>query len=345
MIRNLGVLAGGLVATVVTTALLGWAPAHAAKVDTLSLRNGDRITGEIKSLDKGRLSYGTDDAGTLSIEWDKVARLVSPRYFDIELDSGRHLYGRLVAAPSPGMVHIADAADSVVLGILTVVRIFPLESKVIDRIDGSLDFGLSLARANHYVQTSIDGSARYRTRTHTLRLRMNSLVVKQDDADDTQRGSIVFDGSHTLGGRWYTAASTGVERNQELGLDARYSLAVLGGRFMTQTNIFVSTAAAGLSGNLENPGSDTDWNLEAVGVLDADYFTYDFPKTDIGATLSVFQSLIESRFRLEFEATVKREVFKDFMLGIQGVDSYDSDPPAGGTHNDWTLQLTVGWSF
>ena len=46
------------------------------KTDVVTLANGDRITGEIKRLDRGRLEFKTDDAGTLYLEWDK---LVQPR--------------------------------------------------------------------------------------------------------------------------------------------------------------------------------------------------------------------------------------------------------------------------
>jgi hypothetical protein len=41
------------------------------------LINGDKITGEIKSVNRGRLSLSTDDAGTISIEWTKVSTITS----------------------------------------------------------------------------------------------------------------------------------------------------------------------------------------------------------------------------------------------------------------------------
>jgi hypothetical protein len=46
---------------------------HAEKKDIVQLKNGDRITGEVKSLDRGELSFDTDHMGTLSIEWEAVA--------------------------------------------------------------------------------------------------------------------------------------------------------------------------------------------------------------------------------------------------------------------------------
>jgi len=47
----------------VLAGLLSCAPAAAGKrTDVVTLRNGDRITGEVKRLDRGQLEFKTDDA-------------------------------------------------------------------------------------------------------------------------------------------------------------------------------------------------------------------------------------------------------------------------------------------
>ncbi|HVH57665.1 MAG TPA: hypothetical protein VM791_15485, partial [Vicinamibacterales bacterium] len=37
------------------------------RTDVVTLPNGDRITGEINELERGRLEFKTDDAGTLML--------------------------------------------------------------------------------------------------------------------------------------------------------------------------------------------------------------------------------------------------------------------------------------
>ena len=52
------------------------------------------------------------------------------------------------------------------------------------------------------------------------------------------------------------------------------------------------------------------------------------------------------RFRLEANASLKRELFSDFYFGLKGYESYDSEPPtAGAQKNDWGLSLSLGYSF
>ena len=61
--------------------LTGGVARAADKIDVVHLKNGDRITCEIKNLDKGLLEVSTDPAGKLSIHWGDVASLESPIVF------------------------------------------------------------------------------------------------------------------------------------------------------------------------------------------------------------------------------------------------------------------------
>ena len=127
------IAAGSLAACCAATAL------SAQKTDTLTLRNGDRIIGEIKTLDQGALTLKTDDAGTLTIKWDKVDRLISPRYFEVEDQAGRHYYGALQPSNADGRVVVAVTSFIDTLDILNVVRIYPIGRGFWARVDGKLE--------------------------------------------------------------------------------------------------------------------------------------------------------------------------------------------------------------
>src|SRR5215210_738140 len=79
--------------------------ASGQKTDSVWIRNGDRITGEVKSLARALLEYSTDDLGTVYIEWEKVERISSPTNFEVYLKSGAKFYGNLGLA-APGRVII-----------------------------------------------------------------------------------------------------------------------------------------------------------------------------------------------------------------------------------------------
>ena len=71
-----------------------------ANTDVVVFDNGDRLTGEIKSLERGRLRFKTEATDTISIEWDNVAFLSSDQNIQIETYEGRRYLGRLKLSPA-----------------------------------------------------------------------------------------------------------------------------------------------------------------------------------------------------------------------------------------------------
>ena len=97
----------------------------AAKTDIVELTNGDRITCEIKKLDRGKLTVKTDGLGTIA---DRVGRhpdVTSTARFDIELKDGRRTFGSLASA-APRSVDVVDASQKERLALGDIVRIAPL---------------------------------------------------------------------------------------------------------------------------------------------------------------------------------------------------------------------------
>ena len=83
------------------------------KADVITVRNGDRITGEIKSLAYGRLTLETDSMGTVNIEWPDVVRVESPQKFLIEDTGGNLIYGHIDRDPQAGYLSVAGTGPVV----------------------------------------------------------------------------------------------------------------------------------------------------------------------------------------------------------------------------------------
>ena len=69
--------------------------AQTHKIDTVYLHSGDKITGEMLSLDRGSLKLKTSDAGTLSIKWLNIDSLCVLNPVRILKHNGGLLYGQL----------------------------------------------------------------------------------------------------------------------------------------------------------------------------------------------------------------------------------------------------------
>jgi hypothetical protein len=322
-------------------------PVSAQKADTVVLRNGDRIVGEIKYVDRGALSYKTDDMGTLSIKWDKIRRIISYRYFEVELGSGAIYYGQLLAASQDSQVVVAVGSFSDTLPKTNIVRINPIGRSFLSRVDGHISIGFTFQRANHLWNLSGDVAADYRTRQWLSRLESNAYFQDEEASSATSRSSIALKQQRFLAHRWLLLGSGQFEQNQELDLELRGLLTAGGGRFLIQTPGSTLLAAGGLVYTRERfTASSTTSNVELLLSLGGEYYRLDTPKSDLQATLSLYPGLSDfGRVRGDLEMNLSHEFIKDFMAGITLFDKFDSRPPSSAAKNDYGVTFSVGWIF
>ena len=334
---------------VVLAALVGGAtPLRAQKTDVVVLPNGDRITGEIKGVSRGKLDYSTDDAGRISIEWEKVVRITSRQSYEVTLRSGQRLIGSLVETEQDGYLAVSGASVNAV-PVRLVVNITPLRDRFWRRLKGTFDLGFSYAKANQNVQFSASGDLRYRPPRWEAILDFNDYFQQQKGTESVTRNTISALVQWFAAPRWSVGGLSQYEQNDELGLTRRNTFGALGMRSLLESNRAEFRVPAGVLLSSEQfTGSDSVVvSMEAFVGLDLLAFRFDSPKLDFGTSAFAYPSLTESgRVRLQLTSRVKYELFKDFHVGIRLTDSYDSKPPGqSGSRNDFTGQFTIGWSF
>ncbi|TVS09648.1 MAG: hypothetical protein EA419_12410, partial [Wenzhouxiangella sp.] len=124
--------------------------AAAAKNDSVWLVNGDRITCDIKTLERGRLRVSTDNMGTVQLDWEDIVRMSSPDDYIIELADGERFLGSLIDSGQDGQLRVVLATGSVLLNMADVVWIYPVkEGTLTDLWDGHVSVGLDYTKANN----------------------------------------------------------------------------------------------------------------------------------------------------------------------------------------------------
>ena len=120
----------------------------AANTDVVVFSNGDRLTGEIKSLDRGKLRFKTEATDTISIEWDNVAFLSSDQNIQVETYDGRRYLGHLKLSPAINTINVQLGDEFVDLNAAHVVSMTPIEDEGLDRIDGDISAGYNFTKAS-----------------------------------------------------------------------------------------------------------------------------------------------------------------------------------------------------
>lgn len=324
-------------------------PAGAQRSDVVVLDNGNAITGEIKSLQQGKLKFKTDNIGTIYCEWDHVQSLSSSNLFEVENQNGVFHYGMLIATTEGKTLAILESEDTIILDMEDVVAIMPIKKTFLERIDGSLNVGFSFTSADNILQYSLESDATYRKRKYMASIRLSSIQTRQEGKDDIIRDSLGFSYTRDFGKRYFGRGSLDFSRNSELGIALRTQLGYSFGRNVIQTNRTRLSWNTGFAISSETPIGEeaTEKNLSAVLGAKYHFFLYNFPKTDILIEFSILPGITDwPRNRVDINASLRREIIKDFTLNFSFYDSYDSDPPAEATSNhDYGAIFSIGWTF
>ena len=316
------------------------------KVDVIQLKNGDRLTCEIKKLDRSVLTISTDPLGKASVHWGEITGMTSPRTFDIQMASGDHYYGPLLAAPS-GQLSVAQAVGPPLsLPMADVIRLVPMGASVWSRVEGSVDAGFSFAQANLETHYTLNGSAVYRGPRYQFGSTLASQLTIQEGANRLLRNSLSVNGNRSLGNHWYTIAWAGLQQNEELALDLRALAGGGVGRDIAHTARRLWSIYTGLVYTHERfSGEPADQSPEAAAGGQMDFFspgTEDFKITN--SVVSYF-NLQRARVRVELQSAWRHEFLKDFYWSVNGFDSFDGDPPDDRKKNDSGISFTLGWKF
>jgi hypothetical protein len=330
--------------------LLCSAPAFAERTDELVLWNGNTITGEVKSLQQGKLKFKTDHAGTIYIEWEFINSVTSTNFFEVENQQGEFFYGMLSAGSEEHKLVVIGPTETAVLDMDRIIEIMPIQQTFWGRIDGSLNLGASYTSADSILQYSLESDATYRVRKFSAKVTLNMIETRQDERDTIFKDSFDFTYTRYRKNRYFGSGFVGFNRSSELGIDFRAEVGGAYGRSFIQSPRTRLSGAAGLTVSRETPTGTEPSEFVLSGLIQGGYhfFLYNYPKTDISVELSVLPSISEwPRLRVEFNAAAKREIITDFTVNFSIFDSYDSDPPSQSAiaNHDFGVILSVGWTF
>ena len=324
--------------------LLPCPQALAQKTDSVWIRNGDRITGEVKSMSRALLKYSTDDLGTISIEWTNVTRIFSPSTFEVQVTSGRKYYGSLKLAPN-GRVLVGDNS----LGLADIVSLARIRQTFIARLDGYFDLGFSFQKANRTLQVTSGARVVYRGPANETALEVATFREDREDAEATSRLNTDLTQRFLLSDWWSAGFGLGYERNEELDLAGRTTLLGFGAYTFVRSNHLNFWTIDGLVVTREQYFStdSTTYGLEGlIGALFGAY-RYDHPKLDASVSIQLYPSLtVSGRIRGQNDLRLSYELLNDFMITFTIFDSFDNKPQAtGASKNDFGTTLALSWTF
>lgn len=320
----------------------------AEKTDIIYLKNGDRLTGEIKSMGRGKLQLSTDHMGTVAIEWEQILQIFSKTDHSVELTNGQRFYGALEKPDNENSLVVQTPLGPANINIEDVFAMYPVEASFWERLDLNVDLGLSWDKGSEVGKYNFGMDAIYRRQKSITQASLSAEVTTQDKGTDTRRSSLTFMHNVFSPTKRFTSYFGNLESNDQLGVDLR-ALAGAGYGWVpvrTQRNWF--SFALGLDVNHEIPiTGEPETNLEGVGWLTYEYYKFDTPELSVKTTLQVFPSITDfGRVRLGFSSDLRWEIFTDLYWVLNFYADYDNQPiSVMADVSDYGVVTSIGYKF
>ena len=161
-----------------------------SKTDIVHMKNGDKITCEIKSLEKGQLTVKPDyTSSTIVLDWEKVDHVESRQDF-VVTDPKGDIYSGVIEHDEKTKDLTIIGSDTTRLPNISVIEIEELGGSFWKRMRGNIDFGLSFAKSNSQKNVSLQGGLNYQSREYLFSLDSNSQFTSQQQTNDTNETNI-----------------------------------------------------------------------------------------------------------------------------------------------------------
>jgi hypothetical protein len=341
-------------ALIVTFALMAFSSSTAAKSldDVVVLNNGDRMTGEIKSLEQGELkfkcSYMID---SVFLDWNKVAGLQSKDHYIVLLTTGRVFTASIKLGATTGATEnflIDTGNESIHVKQVDVLRIRPAEQSFWSQLNGSIDYGFSYNSGNSQYQTQLSAAASYNGEGYVVATDMSSVFTGQSEGTSTRRNT--FDGKYwkLINERWFYGGLIELLNSDQQSLTLRTTLAGAVGRSLKQTSRTSLNVFGGIAVTRERYSSDEPQPrlTNAESLVGLDFSTFRFRTLDISSRLLIWPSLTDpGRVRIGQTSNFRIELVKDLFWNLNVYENFDSRPPVNAKRNDLGISTSFGWKF
>jgi putative salt-induced outer membrane protein YdiY len=332
--------------------------------DQVTLKNGDRLTGNIVKYDGKNLVLKSELAGDVTIAWTNVTGITSSTPLTVGLKGGQILVGPVTTNANGALQVTTEGAGTVSAARESVETIRNKDEqaayqaqidhyrnpRLVDLWTGSLDLGYAQSHGNANTQNfTLNAIADRATTRDKMEVHYTSIFAKSDATGpsvttaDAKRGGISY--NLNLAPRYFVFGAVDLETDQFQALDLRFSPAGGGGYHVIKTERTALDAMLG--GSLDREFFSTGLDRTFGEVLVGEEFTHKFGTvTALHEKLSFYPNLSDTgQYRMNFDATYVMALRKWLSWQVSLSDRYLSDPLPGFKTNDVLFTTGVRLSF
>jgi hypothetical protein len=344
----------GIVLSVIM--LVAWPLTAREKTDVLVMKNGDRLTCEIKSLSADVLYISLDYAlGTVSINWFEVDHLESNQLFVVKTQDGE-VYSGTLSMPKresarPASIEVInEPGEKLELERDQVAKMDQSFENWWHRFNGSVGLGAIYNKGNQSTQYELSTDVNYPRERWSASVAYNSTLSSNKGVSASSRNQIDASAQHLLPwNNWYYTGYAGFLQSSEQGINLQSTLAGGVGRYLKNTNHTSISVAGGFAFQRINyqqnilvaPAQDV-----ASGWVNTQAKLFQFDRTNLTVVASLLPSLSDpGRVHFNLNTSYYIKIWEKFRFNISFYGSWDSHPPPGFAGSDYGTSTGLNWTF
>ena len=326
------------------------------KSDVIIMRNGDRVTCEIKGLDANTLFISVDYIlNTLSVDWSKVDHVESKQQFIVKTQNGL-VYSGALSTPAtsgerPVKIQILEASDTKVeLEKTQIIKMDETSSNLWQRFNGNVGMGVTYNKGNQSTQYNLDSAVNYPRERWAATASYDSVLSSSTGAAAATRNEVNLQLQRLLRwDNWYYAGLADFLQSSVQGIQLQTSIGGGIGRYLKNNDHVVISVLGGLAWQRINYQQkilpSTTQNV-AAGLIGSEVKLFYFNKTNLSISTYLLPALSEpGRVHFNLNTAYYVKLWSKLTWNISFYGNWDNRPPLGFSGSDYGTSSGVSWRF
>jgi putative salt-induced outer membrane protein YdiY len=314
--------------------------------DEVFLKNGDRLTGTVKTTTDGKLIIETGYSGETGIKIADIQRVVTDKPVSVTLDDESQMTG-ILSSPDGAEMRIAADVDAVPQP-LTMAHIVAIGIPEIPgvKIKGSSNVGLDMNRGNTDQDTyHVDAESIFRWPDDRVTLGGSGDLEKSNGDKTKQQATLGGKYDHFLSKQWYLYSGLGFEHDKFADLTLRTTVSAGSGYQIYETERTNLSIEAGPAYIWED--YDTSENQDYAAAhwgLRFDHYLVEAWKLQAFQKHTLDWSLEDaSAYLFKSQTGLRIPILDSLQATVQVNFDRNNNPAAGAKKNDYEYLLTGGY--
>ncbi|HUO34140.1 MAG TPA: DUF481 domain-containing protein [Candidatus Acidoferrum sp.] len=326
------------------------------KSDVIIMKNGDRITCEIKALHSDTLYIKVDYIlTTLAVDWKKVDRIESKQLFLITTRDGTVYTGILSTPKTVGeqaaQIEVFETPEkNTTLALDQVTKIDQTSHSVWQRFSGQTGLGFTYSKGNQTSQYNLTSDIEYAEKRWSAGADYSSNLTSNSNSNVSTRNEVTISAQRLLRwNNWYYTGIIDIFQSSVQGIQLQDTFGGGVGRNLKNTGRTFVTVYGGFGWqqiNYKEAAFPSHTQQVTSGIVGTQLKLFRFDRTNLTVNATLLPAITDpGRLHFNLNAAYYVKVWRKLEWNFTFYGNWDNRPPPGFSTSDYGASSGISFKF